>query len=261
MKHFVLVLAVLTTFVTSAVRAETDYCDRSLCKKGRPHIACNGLETLSENCGDDGIEIPITKAQQATIVDLHNRLRSKVALGKQNYSSSAFYPSAARMATMRWDSELAAIAAANVRRCDNEHDKCRNTPKYPSAGQNIATFSFQGSKQSNDKIIQDFVNDWFSEYANARPKHMDAYPEEYSGKDIGHFTQIVADRATAVGCAMVRFKDGEGWTTQNIVCNYAITNIEKQPVYVTGKACSKCTTGCNPLYPGLCKPEEKIVPK
>lgn len=261
MKLFVLVLALATLGTT--VLGKTDYCDPSLCeneeKKG-PHIACDGLKTLSDDCGSDAEEIPITKAQQAMIVDLHNQLRSRVASGKQSYSSSAFYPSAARMATMRWDSELAAIAAANVRRCQNEHDDCRNTPKYTSAGQNIANTASQGSKDSNDKLIRDFINDWFSEYAVANPKQVAKYPAKYKGADIGHFTQIVADRATAVGCAMVRYKDG-GWTNHNFVCNYAITNIVNQPIYVAGKACSKCTTGCNPKYPGLCNPEEKIVPK
>lgn len=263
MKRFALVFLVATLGTPPATvhGQTTNYCDPALCKSKGPHIACNGLATLSADCGPTGLEKPLTAAQQALILDLHNRLRSKVAMGQQNYTSSAFYPSAARMATLRWDPELAAIAAANARRCKYGHDKCRNTQQYSSAGQNIANLAFQDADYADGDVIRNFINDWFAEYADANPTLMASYPKGYSGPAIGHFTQIVADRCTAVGCAMVLYVDGDGWTNQNLVCNYAITQITNQSVYVAGSACSQCATGCNPKYPGLCNPEEKIFPK
>lgn len=252
---------VLALVLATLANAQTNYCDPALCQTRGPHIACNGLATLSADCGPTGIEKPLTAAQQALVLDLHNKLRSKVAMGQQNYSSNAFYPSAARMATLHWDPELAAIAAANVRRCQYGHDKCRNTPQYPSAGQNIANLAFQDTDYADEDVIRSFIDDWFSEYADANPSCMARYPKGYAGPAIGHFTQIVADRSTAVGCAMVRYVDGDGWTNQDLVCNYAITTITDQPVYVAGAPCSQCTTGCNPQYPGLCNPEENIDPR
>lgn len=259
MKLLLLALA-LVTFGTGG-HAQTNYCDPALCGSNGPHIACNGLTTLAAGCGPGAIDKPLDATQQALVLDLHNRLRSKVAMGQQNYSASAFYPSAVRMATLRWDSELAAIAAANARRCVYGHDKCRNTVQYSRAGQNIANLAFQNTNYADADVIRDFVNDWYSEYADANPAQMASYPKGYTGPAIGHFTQIVADRCTAVGCAMVRYVDQDGWTNQDLVCNYAITPITSQPIYVAGAACSQCATGCNPKYPGLCNPEEKIVPK
>lgn len=256
-----LLFALALVALATCGHAQTNYCDPVLCRTKGPHIACNGLATLAADCGPGGIEKPLDAAQQALVLDLHNRLRSKVASGQQNYSSSVFYPSAARMATLRWDNELAAIAAANVRRCQYGHDKCRNTPQYSNAGQNIANLAFQNTNYVDSDVIRDFINDWYSEYAVANPALMASYPKGYTGPAIGHFTQIVSDRCTAVGCAMVRYVDGDGWTNQNLVCNYAITQITSQPIYVAGSACSQCATGCNPKYPGLCNPEEKIFPK
>lgn len=176
-----LLFALALVALATCGHAQTNYCDPVLCRTKGPHIACNGLATLAADCGPGGIEKPLDAAQQALVLDLHNRLRSKVASGQQNYSSSVFYPSAARMATLRWDNELAAIAAANVRRCQYGHDKCRNTPQYSNAGQNIANLAFQNTNYVDSDVIRDFINDWYSEYAVANPALMASYPKGYTG--------------------------------------------------------------------------------
>ncbi|KAL1378920.1 hypothetical protein pipiens_015272 [Culex pipiens pipiens] len=264
MKLFSTVLLLLTVG-TFGHAQQTDYCDPDLCAgENGPHIMCDGQDTtsMSDDCGSGAVERPLGAEHRALIVDMHNRIRSKVAMGQQNYTRSKYLPQAVRMATMRWDAELAAMAAANARRCQNEHDACHNTKKYPTSGQNLATQSFEGKKIPDDTVlIKGFINDWFSEHRYADPALVARYPENYDGPDVGHFTQLVRDRCTAVGCAMVRFKDASKWTTQYMVCNYAITQLENKPVYVAGAACSKCTTGCNSKYPGLCSVEEKILPK
>ncbi|KAL1377635.1 hypothetical protein pipiens_016126 [Culex pipiens pipiens] len=239
---------------------QTNYCSPSLCSNGGPHIACNGLTKLSASCGSGSQEFSLTAANQALILDLHNKLRSTIASGKQSYKTNAFYPQASRMATLQWDQELANIAAANARRCVYGHDRCRNTVKFPYAGQNIAMKWYYGMTFGVNQLITGFVNDWYSEFKDANPSVIAKYPSSWTGPQIGHFTQIVSDRTTRVGCAMVRFREGQ-YTKDYIVCNYALTNIINQPVYVAGTACSKCTTGCNSKYPGLCNQNENIVAK
>ncbi|XP_055549623.1 venom allergen 3 homolog [Wyeomyia smithii] len=236
---------------------QTNYCSASLCPNGGPHIACNGLTTLASSCGSGAQEVAMTSTLKALILDLHNQLRSKIATGKQNYTSKDFYPQASRMATVVWNDELASIAAANARRCVYGHDVCRNTVTYKAAGQNIAIKSYYGQTFSTNDLITGFVNAWYSEYSYANPTYIASYPKGYTGPAIGHFTQIVADRAAQVGCSLVTYNTAP-WINQYFVCNYAITNIIGQPVYVSGTACSKCTTGCNTKYAGLCSEKEVI---
>lgn len=72
---------------------------------------------------------------------------------------------------------------------------------------------------------------------------------------------MVSQKATAVGCAIIRYQTG-GTTpfTSNFVCDYSLGNLIGQPIYAKGPTASQCTTGPNPLYPGLCSPNENITP-
>lgn len=47
------------------------------------------------------------------------------------------------------------------------------------------------------------------------------------------------------------------WYTVYYVCNYAVANISGRPVYEKGAPASKCKTGKNAKYPGLCNANEK----
>ncbi|XP_058452432.1 venom allergen 3 homolog [Malaya genurostris] len=252
MKFFVAV--VLLALVKSSL--QVDYCKSSLCPAGVTHIACNGLTTLSSSCGTGAQEVVLDSTKQALILDLHNQLRSKIATGKQNYSTT-FYPEAARMGTMVWSSELASIAAANARKCVFGHDSCRNTATLKAVGQNIASKSYYGMTISDNDLLTGFVGAWYSEVTYANKDIIGSYPSNYQGPAIGHFTQIVSDRATQIGCSLVSYIKSP-WINKYFVCNYAITNIVGQPVYQAGKKCSKCTTGCNSKYDGLCSPSEVI---
>ncbi|XP_058449993.1 antigen 5 like allergen Cul n 1-like [Malaya genurostris] len=249
------IVAVVLLALTKSSQ-QVDYCSSSLCKTGTTHIACNGLTTLSSTCGTGAQEVVLNSTKQELILDLHNQLRSKIATGKQNYSTT-FYPQAARMGTMVWSSELANIAAANARRCVYGHDKCRNTATLKTVGQNIARQYYYGMNFTDTDLIKGFVNAWYAEAANGNKDIIASYPDNYTGPVVGHFTQVVADRATQIGCSLVSYITSP-WTNQLFVCNYAITNIIGQPVYQTGTKCSKCTTGCNAKYDGLCSLKEVI---
>lgn len=81
-----------------------------------------------------------------------------------------------------------------------------------------------------------------------------------STKQNGHFTQAVRDQSYKVGCAISQYveqKGGRSWYTVYYVCNYAVTNISNYPIYERGAPASKCKTGRNPMYAGLCSVNEK----
>ncbi|XP_062553204.1 antigen 5 like allergen Cul n 1-like [Armigeres subalbatus] len=235
----------------------TNYCDTSLCPNGGPHIACNGLTTLSSTCGAGSFEVTMNSTNQQLIVGLHNQLRSKVASGQQVNRTGTYFKQAAKMATLQWDTELANIAAANARRCVYGHDKCRNTATMKYVGQNIAYQAYYGMSFTDNQLLSGFINSWFSEAENTTTQYLASYPSNYNGPAIGHFTQIVSDRTSKVGCSMVSYVRSP-FTYKYFVCNYGLTNIVNQPVYAAGNACSGCTTGCNANYPGLCSTAEVV---
>lgn len=75
---------------------------------------------------------------------------------------------------------------------------------------------------------------------------------------IAHFTQMVRDRSDRIGCAISQFK-ANGFYNVYVVCNYAVTNIGNEPVYVEGRTASLCKTGVHKNYNGLCSPKEKYL--
>lgn len=71
---------------------------------------------------------------------------------------------------------------------------------------------------------------------------------------VGHFTQIVWGNSDAVGCAISLFNGN----TAFVICNFAQGNLMGTPVYEAGTTASKCETGTNPKYPGLCSESEQF---
>lgn len=68
---------------------------------------------------------------------------------------------------------------------------------------------------------------------------------------------MVNDKQTHVGCALVHYRRGR-LLTSHLACNYSYTNILSEPVYVAGPATSRCRTGKNSAYTGLCSRKENI---
>lgn len=70
------------------------------------------------------------------------------------------------------------------------------------------------------------------------------------------FATMSTDDNNRVGCAGVWFpKDGEGWI--NFGCNYASKFKYGRPNYLEGSVASKCETGRDSKFSGLCSIVEK----
>lgn len=163
---------------------------------------------------------------------------------------------ASRMATMQWDDELAKLAVLNVKQCVMKHDACRNTDRFKWSGQNLA-WRWGRPAPSAEASIVGGIDSWFNEYKDATQANLDKYSSTKAV--IGHFTAMVNDRNTRVGCGMLRQPKDNG-AEFFFACNYAQTNILNRPIYVSGTAASKCTKGKNSKYPALCAASEPIDP-
>jgi hypothetical protein len=149
------------------------------------------------------------------------------------------------------------LATLNVKQCKMKHDLCRSTKDYKYAGQNLAYRANSGEFETLNLLIEKVIKGWYDEVENAAPSDIEKCCDSASGKTIGHFTQVVTDRAKQVGCAIARYTEKE-WKTTIVACNYAFTNLIGSKVYTTGITASKCETGINPDFPALCSENELI---
>ncbi|XP_005186253.2 antigen 5 like allergen Cul n 1-like [Musca domestica] len=250
MKIIFLIAALFSAEMLGAVAA--NYCGSSLCATGVTHIACNHTGNFESSCSPDAAMVEIGRNLQQFIVTEHNSKRNYIATG-----NIAKFKPACRMATMRWDPELAKIASYNVRQCKMAHDKCRNTAKYKFSGQNLAWRSYTGTPNIQ-QLINVAINAWYVEYKYTTWQQLQSYPLNYQGPDIGHFTAMMGERNIAVGCAASTYStNGVNYKTFLIACNYATTNMYNKPIYVgCARPAVNCKVGRNSKYPNLCAPKE-----
>uniref|UniRef100_A0A4Y0BE72 Venom allergen-1 n=1 Tax=Anopheles funestus TaxID=62324 RepID=A0A4Y0BE72_ANOFN len=241
--------------LVSGLQAQTNYCTKTYCPAGVPNVGCNPPATTGgPACGGKSPAVVVLDSTlQSLILSEHNTRRSQLALGQLG-----FLP-AAKMPTITWDAELAKQAGNNARSCVYGHDRCRNTPVYAWAGQNIAMSQFYGMTKTTSQLVQEGINAWWSEYNVTNQGQLTYYPTTPPNSVIGHFTQMASDKTNKIGCAMQYWLDGQ-WKTYYFVCNYAVTNVGNRPTYKTGTVNSGCITGINPTLNGLCSTAEVINP-
>lgn len=147
------------------------------------------------------------------------------------------------------------IAAQNVAQCKIEHDDCRRTKRHVYAGQNLAQLCSYPTLVPVKDAVKRSMQDWFEEHRYfTSVEWINSYPEMGPKAAIGHFTQMIQDKAYAMGCSIVR-----NLNCYYIACNYAAGNIVKHLVYETGPVGKKCKKGINSKYPGLCKENEDFT--
>ncbi|XP_065364813.1 antigen 5 like allergen Cul n 1-like [Calliphora vicina] len=250
MCNFFVLLIIVAAIVTTVLA--TDYCSPKICGDGVKHIACGHSGNFAASCPKDAALVHFDDKLKDVAVKAHNVKRNFIAGGGDGKHSPA-----CRMATMEWDDELAAIAELNVKQCTMAHDKCRNTDAFSYAGQNLAWLGYMG-QESDASMLQQAVDMWYSEIDDCKLEYIKAYPPNYKGPAIGHFTVMVTDRNIRVGCAAATYSEVvDDFIAFSVACNYATTNLIYYPVYASCiKAATSCTTGVNPIYPNLCSTAE-----
>lgn len=257
---------VTVTPTESAAGAVNDfYCQQDLCLQydftgqlvAKRHVACGHDGSFAADCPTGRTLFKIDPQIRMFIIHLHNEARNRLANG-----SVSGFESALRMPTVEWDDELAELAELNAKSCQFKHDECRNTNLYRQAGQNLALGYYPVPTDIFD-ILEKLTNLWFNEFKDANQQVMDEY-NNLPNATIGHFTQMVSDRTTKIGCGIVIYpKKVSGFTFKVVLyaCNYSITSIFGQPVYRKGSAAASCTTGTNPYYESLCSVNENQLVK
>jgi hypothetical protein len=183
---------------------------------------------------------------------MHNTYRNKTAAGllrNEIPTNLKYYPTAVRMLTVRWDDSLAYVAEANTRQCQMKHDACRVTRTNTYVGQNLCSGYSTGQLASDEALIMSCMASWFNEYKKVADPVGTIKTCCNSGA--GHFTQMVTDRVTAVGCAMIKFF-ANSRNNYIFACNYNSVNMIGASTYQSGTPVAGKCTQKNPTYPALC---------
>ncbi|XP_075156515.1 venom allergen-1-like [Haematobia irritans] len=250
------------TAVSSSESPYDPYCIPSLCQfyngtdiQVLPHIACHNPGNFAPTCGFRPHLLHMNNRRRNLILALHNLARSKVASG-----NLPGYLGASHMPLLRWDSELERLATLHVKRCHFSHDQCRNTLRFAYSGQNIGYYWIERDITSYSRRMKNFIVSWFKEYLDANQTFVDAFQMHPEGKQIGHFTQMVADRAHKVGCAAIHYREPNYPTITRFLmtCNYDFTNIYGEPIYQSGPSASKCLYKTSDKFPALCDWKEPV---
>ena len=131
---------------------------------------------------------------------------------------------------------------------------------FRSSGQNLGVSGASSEFTVPNTVITETINGWYNEHQFAEQSDINAFTRIYNGQNaIGHFTVMVSERNTQVGCAISNYEsDGMYWSL--MACNYATDNMIGSVVYRSGPTGSGCTLGRDPKYTGLCRTNEPIDP-
>ncbi|KAL7023010.1 hypothetical protein ACKWTF_012467 [Chironomus riparius] len=132
-----------------------------------------------------------------------------------------------------------------------EHDACRRTPQYMSAGQNLWIQSSSVAYMPILTAAAGAGNCWFNEYKLTNQTLIQSCCKPASA---GHFTQFSKYSVVAIGCAVARYMDpnNRNAKTTLVACNYSYGNLVGQPIYIPGPPASSCKNGKHPIYTNLC---------
>ncbi|PSN50515.1 hypothetical protein C0J52_14364 [Blattella germanica] len=235
-------LVVLVCVVVAATAESCSYsslcADHTMCKYSGTGSKCNTIKFRGVTSDSD----------KQAVVDIHNQLRSKVALGKETAGKPGPQPSAANMEKLSWDDELATVAQRWADQCDFGHDSCRKDSRF-YVGQNAYIGSSKGSAENGNQDWSKAINKWYNEVGNF--SRNDISPFKFT-KGTGHYTQVVWADTKYVGCGFIAYKEADGWYNKYYVCNYGPGgNIKETTMYKTGAACSACSGSCE-TSTGLC---------
>ncbi|EYC31219.1 hypothetical protein Y032_0004g2030 [Ancylostoma ceylanicum] len=205
-------------------------CDDGLCIKPK-EVPDDGK---SDECPADS---GLTDRIRNKILDVHNELRSLTARGKATDALGGFAPTAAAMKKLKYDCSLEKLASAHAKTCKWGHSAANTRP---GIGENI--YATTNSKADKLKEAESAPRSWFSELAKFGVGQDNVFSMKLlnrPGKVVGHYTQMVWQQTSAIGCGIVNCP-----TMTYVVCNYKQAgNMLNGLIYEKGDPCSKCPKG------------------
>jgi len=226
--------------------AENAYCDASPlhtnCLFRKPDYYCTLLAPAING---------LSSEMKDWLLDAHNTLRSKIALGLLSELDKA-----SDMNKLTWDEELATTAQNWAGQCQNKYDNVRGklvNGNLEPVGQNVHVFKADVEFRNDKKMFKNAVKNWFNEmvkFTKDKNQPFEVNPE------YGHFTQVAWAATTKIGCGWVYYKDDDAKAHKYvslIVCNYYVQgNTASGKMYTVGNPCDDCRSKKCKADEGLC---------
>jgi len=141
-------------------------------------------------------------------------------------------PSAKNMMKMYWSEEIGRHAQQYANTCPDGHDTAKD--RKDGAGLGIAVGQNLAWGYKTWKVS---IKGWYDEV-----KDFQMGVGSFNGGVVGHYTQLVRDHATHIGCG---FKNCPGtYYGTYYVCNYAYAQMDFKTPYKSGSACGDCPGHC-----------------
>lgn len=164
-----------------------------------------------------------TYALRQIILDTHNDIRNQLAGGEVKTSANKQFKPASRMRELIWDTELGYTAFLHASTVSFKHSLCRSVLRFPFTGESLGLVFASTHRRTIKEILKHTIGKMFLEYEDVPD------PDELMNKfdvtkwvpmifdtiwiyncniccrhnDFGHFSLIISDRVSRVGCAIV----------------------------------------------------------
>ncbi|XP_015012842.2 venom allergen 3 [Drosophila erecta] len=249
-----------------------NYCNNSthLCDLAkRKHFMCGLGELTPFGYGTKyHASIPDTPKVRKETLGVINTFRNMFAGGELGAPDNKTFPSAKRMRVLQWDSELAYMARSHADTVSFMHSECRSTLRFPLAGEILVMAPPVMHKLSLTQLLGIVFGQIFDEYKTVLDPQ--TFVNGFDSKrdySVGHFSLIVNDRVSRVGCGLAVGsnceKDGQVGFCHFLTCHLDYTNVKGAYVYKSGKPASGCNDWksiASIKYSNLCANTGEIFP-
>ncbi|XP_017838258.1 antigen 5 like allergen Cul n 1 isoform X2 [Drosophila busckii] len=211
--------------------------------------------------------LPDTQILRDMIVRFHNVHRDRLASGSVMTSMNKSFPAAARMRELIWDNELGYMARLHASTVSFKHSECRATTRFPLAGECLGLVFPSSEPRSIEELINLTLQKMFDEFEMVdEPEELAKSYHADRDQDVGHFTVMINDRVSRVGCGIAVGNNCIGLNNTMghchfLTCHYDFTNVHQSYVYQTGDIGSRCgdwNAKVSSRYTSLCTNTGKI---
>ncbi|XP_061380094.1 uncharacterized protein LOC116774994 isoform X1 [Danaus plexippus] len=230
----------------------SEYCPSIPGCQDGTHVMCLHYHPESEmgpGCVHP-VNITMTPDLAQLIVDISNRIRSKIANGLGRGEEAVDLPKAYGMYRLSWDTELATLAQVWANQCIFSLDLCRSTRRFPTVGQVVgmsrytldtwmpisedAAQIFNTSTLTPDKVryaITYILKAWYETKNDVLPDVIEYFDIKSYSKH-NQFVQLVSGPSTHVGCGISAYRE-YSYNNNNAALNYnsiqLVCNFSHQP--------------------------------
>ncbi|KAI8040008.1 venom allergen 5-like [Drosophila gunungcola] len=211
--------------------------------------------------------IPDNRKLQQMILRTLNNFRNLLAGGDLRTSANMPFPQAKRMRRLIWDKELAYMARTHAATMSFKQSECRSTRRFPHVGECLAVVTPK-EKLNIEELCARAFNAMFEEHRNVTdPEALLKGFDSVRDYHVGHFTTIISDRVSRVGCGIVVASNCPQVSSSKfchfLTCHFDFNNVEGSYVYKAGEPCSACddwSSYASDRYAYLCKNNGIIYP-